>query len=203
MATNANPFIVNIIDLQNIALSITGNASGTAAITQLQSDVGNLQQMVHYDTKTITTDFLSEYTTGHGIDIVDTTINTTTVTASSTTIQGTMGFGYITNSLTGTTGSLPTTFASSTVTSGTTITITLTSTYSIANFPNYTGTLLWYTGTTYKSFSIPNGQYTGNSPYVDFNGSQINISNLTVATLPSITPDSSGYSLWLSMSIFN
>ena len=202
MATNANPFLVNFVDLQNIIMTITGAASGTAAITQLQSDVGNLQEMVDYDNKIISTDFLTEFTKGHGIDIVNTT--TTTVSTSNVTIQGTVGFIYNTSgTLTGTTGSLPTTFASSTVASGTTITITLTSAYSIANFPNYTGTLLWYTGTTYKSFSIPNGQYTGNSPYVDFNGSQINISNLTVATLPSITPDSSGYSLWLSMSIFN
>ena len=69
MATNANSFVVNIVDLQNIALSITGASSGSA-IAQLQADVGNLQEMVDYETKTILVDTLSEFTQGHGIDVV-------------------------------------------------------------------------------------------------------------------------------------
>jgi hypothetical protein len=70
MATNANQFVVNIVELQNIATSITGVASGAAALTQLQSDVANLQQMVKYDTKTIAADVLSNYTTSHDIQVL-------------------------------------------------------------------------------------------------------------------------------------
>lgn len=66
MATNANPYVVNIVDLQNIALSITG----TNAVTQLQQDVLNIQQMVLYDTKTIAIDVLSNYTPGGDIQVV-------------------------------------------------------------------------------------------------------------------------------------
>ena len=199
MATNANPFVVNIIDLQNIALSITGASSGYA-IAQLQADVGNLQEMVDYETKTILVDTLSEFTSAHGIDVVSNL--TTNTTSSASAIQGALGFGYTSGSLTGLVeGSL--TFATSLIVSGTTITITLTSRYSAAYFPNYIGSLLWYNGSSYLSFPIPNGNYSGNYPYVNFNGSQIIISNLTNSTLPLITPDSSGYSLWLNMTIFN
>lgn len=206
MATNANPFVVNIVDLQNIALSITGASTGSA-IAQLQADVGNLQEMVDYETKTILVDTISEFTPGHGINVVSNLTTTTTSTTSSTattTTQGTLGFGYTSGSLTNTVnGSLPTTFASSLIISGTTITIILSSTYSATYFPNYIGSLLWYNGSSYMSFPIPNGNYSGNYPYVNFNGSQIIISNLTNSTLPLITPDSSGYSLWLNMTIFN
>ena len=70
MATNANQFVVNIVELQNIATSITGVASGAAALTQLQSDVANLQQMVKYDSKTIVADVLSNFTTGQDIQVL-------------------------------------------------------------------------------------------------------------------------------------
>ena len=198
MATNANPYVVNIVDLQNIALSITGNPSGSSAISQLQADVGNLQEMVLYDTKTIAADVIKSFTPGNTIQVPTTNTSGTAFT------YGTLGFEYISNSLTGKIlGSLATTFATSVIASGTTVSITLNSTYSITNFPNYTGTLLWYTATTYRSFPIPNGIYTGNSPYVNFNGTQIIISNLTNTTLQSISPDSSGYSLWLTITVFN
>lgn len=198
MATNANPYVINIVDLQNIALSITGDASGSGAISQLQVDVGNLKEMVMYDTKTVAADVITNFTPGKIIQVPTTNTSGTGFT------YGTLGFEYISNSLTGKLlGSLATTFATSVIASGTTITITLNTTYSISNFPNYTGTLLWYTGTTYCSFPIPNGIYTGNSPYVNFNGTQIIISNLTNTTLQSISPDSSGYSLWLTMTVFN
>ena len=197
MATNANPFVVNIIDLQNIAISITGDPSGAGAVSQLQADVGNLKEMVLYETKTVAADVITNFTPGNTIQL-DTSTSGTTFTS------GTLGFEYISNSLTGKIlGSLATTFATSVIASGTTISITLNSTYSITKFPNYTGALLWYTGSSYCSFPIPNGIYTGNSPYVNFNGTQIIINNLTNTTLQSISPDSSGYSLWLTITVFN
>ena len=153
--------------------------------------------MVLYDTKTIAADVITNFTPGNTIQ-VDTSTGGTTFTS------GTLGFEYISNSLTGKIlGSLATTFATSVIASGTTVSITLNSTYSTANFPNYTGALLWYTGSSYRSFPIPNGIYTGNSPYVNFNGTQIIINNLTNTTLQSISPDSSGYSLWLTITVFN
>ena len=80
MATNANPFIVNLVDLQNIATSITGQS----ATSQLQLDVANLQQMVHFETKTIVADILTNFTPGQQVQIQNlsqsnTVVNTTTV----------------------------------------------------------------------------------------------------------------------------
>jgi hypothetical protein len=198
MATNANPYVVNIVDLQNIAISITGDPSGSSAISKLQTDVGNLQEMVLYETKTLAADVITNFTPGNTLQVATTSTGGTTFTS------GTLGFEYTSNSLTGKIlGSLATTFATSVIASGTTISITLNSTYSIMKFPNYTGALVWYTGASYHSFPVPNGIYTGNSPYVNFNGTQIIVSNLTNTTLESISPDSSGYSLWLTLTVFN
>lgn len=207
MATNANPYVVNLVDLQNIAISITGNSYGPNAILQLQTDVGNLQEMVNYEQKTVFTDTIGEFTSGHGVDIISnlttTTSGTTTAVPSTSTqqynVQGSMAFVYASGAFTGmSSGALPTSFASSVLAtaSGTTITITLNPTYSITYFPNYYGTITWYTGSGYSSFQVPNSN-------VVFTGSQITISNLTSALLAGITPDTSGYSLWLTMTVFN
>ena len=89
MATNANSFVVNIVELQNIATSITGVASGAAALTQLQSDVANLQQMVKYDTKTIAADVLSNFTTSHDIQILaNLNLSNTALYYNSNTVTG-------------------------------------------------------------------------------------------------------------------
>jgi len=69
MATNASPFVVNIVDLQNIANSITGAPSGSAGLSQVQLDVANIQQMVNYETKTIAADILSNFTNGRDIQV--------------------------------------------------------------------------------------------------------------------------------------
>jgi hypothetical protein len=61
MATNANPFVVNIVPLQGIATGIT--SSDTASqLTNLQTNVANIQSMVQYDTKTISADFITSFT---------------------------------------------------------------------------------------------------------------------------------------------
>ena len=70
MATNASPFVVNIVELQNIATSITGAAGGSAGLSQVQQDVANIQQMVNYDTKTIAADVLSNFTNSRDIQVL-------------------------------------------------------------------------------------------------------------------------------------
>jgi hypothetical protein len=70
MATNASPFIVNIVPLQGIATGIT--SSDTASqITSLQTNVANIQSMVQYDTKTIAADFITSYTPDNTIQITN------------------------------------------------------------------------------------------------------------------------------------
>lgn len=69
MATNANPFVVNIVDLQNIATGISGNSSNTL-IAQAQSNIANIQEMVDYTTKTISANVIQSFTTGTTIDVM-------------------------------------------------------------------------------------------------------------------------------------
>ena len=82
MATNANPFIVNLVDLQNIATSITG----LNQLSQLQIDVANIQEMVQYETKTIAADTITNFTPGYDIQIIG---NTTSNTTGSSNIDST------------------------------------------------------------------------------------------------------------------
>jgi hypothetical protein len=58
MATNASPFIVNIVPLQNVASDIRG----TDATTVLQAQVANLQTMIDTTTHTIFADNFSNFT---------------------------------------------------------------------------------------------------------------------------------------------
>ena len=58
MATNASPFIVNIVPLQNIP----NNILGTVDVTALQSQVANLQTMVNTSNHTIYADAFSNFT---------------------------------------------------------------------------------------------------------------------------------------------
>jgi hypothetical protein len=69
MATNASPFIVNILDLQNIATGIAGTSSN-ASIAKVQADIGNIQEMVNYQTRTISADILTSFTNGRTIDVM-------------------------------------------------------------------------------------------------------------------------------------
>lgn len=69
MATNASPFIVNIVELQNIATSVTGT-SDTSLLSKAQSDIANLQLMVDFQTKTISTDIINSFTQGQAIDVM-------------------------------------------------------------------------------------------------------------------------------------
>lgn len=70
MATNANPFVVNIVELQNISNSITGSLGGSAGLSQVQLDVANIQEMVNYNTKTVATDVITNFTNGNDIQVL-------------------------------------------------------------------------------------------------------------------------------------
>jgi hypothetical protein len=67
MATNANSYVVNIVPLQGIASGITSSSDTTGQITSLQTSVANIQSMVNYDTKTVSTDFIRSFTQGNVI----------------------------------------------------------------------------------------------------------------------------------------
>lgn len=150
MATNANPFVVNIVELQNIANSITGVGSGSGAITQLQTDVANLQQMVKYDTKTIAADVLSNFTTQDiqvlaNLNLSNTNLyyNSNTVTGSQT--SNTINFTtYISTSLSS---------IQFTVAGNTALQITSTGTLKYTSSPTYFSTGVDIAGWLYVSES--------------------------------------------------
>jgi hypothetical protein len=69
MATNANPYVVNIVPLQGIPTGITSSSDTVGQILTLQSDVANIQAMVDYETKTVSTDFITSFTEDRTIEI--------------------------------------------------------------------------------------------------------------------------------------
>jgi len=69
MATNANPFVINIVPLQGITTGITSSSDTAGQIVSLQTDVGNLRTMVDYETHTISTDFITSFTQDQTIEI--------------------------------------------------------------------------------------------------------------------------------------
>lgn len=71
MATNANPFVVNIVPLQGIATGITSSSDTAGQIIALQADVANIQTMVDYTTHTLSTDFITSFTEGQRIEITE------------------------------------------------------------------------------------------------------------------------------------
>ena len=60
MATNASKYLVNIVPLQGIALGIN-NTDTAGKITSLETSVANIQEIVNYNTKTISADYYSIY----------------------------------------------------------------------------------------------------------------------------------------------
>lgn len=69
MATNANPFVINIVPLQGITTGITSSSDTAGQILSLQTDVGNIRTMVDYETHTISTDFITSFTEDQTIEI--------------------------------------------------------------------------------------------------------------------------------------
>jgi hypothetical protein len=66
MATNASPFIVNIVPLQGVVTELGGSGSDT---TVLQAQITSLQSMVDTTTKTIYADKIQSFTPSQTIDI--------------------------------------------------------------------------------------------------------------------------------------
>lgn len=112
MATNASPFIVNIVPLQNITTDL-GASGGDTAI--LQAQITSLQTMVDTTTHTIYTDSIRSFTTDATIDIFaninlsnsSLLTNSNTTTSSSGTVSLVKGTSTI-----GVSGSTIVTFAS-------------------------------------------------------------------------------------------
>ena len=69
MATNANPYVVNIVPLQGIATGITSSSDTAGQILTLQDSVANIQAMVNYETHTVSTDFITSFTQDQTIEI--------------------------------------------------------------------------------------------------------------------------------------
>ena len=78
MATNANPYVVNIVPLQGIASGITTSSDTAGQITSLQTNVANIQSMVNYDTKTVSADFIKSFTEGNALHFIS-DVNLSTV----------------------------------------------------------------------------------------------------------------------------
>ena len=57
MQSSSSPFLVNIVPLANVNTS----SSGIDPVSVLTTNVGNIQKMVNFDTKTINTNFLAAY----------------------------------------------------------------------------------------------------------------------------------------------
>lgn len=71
MATNANPYLINIVPLQGIVTGITSASDTTSQITAIQANVANIQSMVNFDTKTIAADRITSFTDGNTIQITE------------------------------------------------------------------------------------------------------------------------------------
>lgn len=71
MATNANPYIVNIVPLQGIVTGLTNTSETATQITAIQANVANLQTMVDYTTGTISADYIKSLTTGNTIQFTN------------------------------------------------------------------------------------------------------------------------------------
>lgn len=106
MQNTNSRFVVNIIPLQNVI----SNTSGLDATTQLSNAIGNIQQMINFDSKTINTNYLSAFTAGNSIQVtspinlsnVGITSNNVPYAASASATTG--SFSTNTNSITSVTG---------------------------------------------------------------------------------------------------
>jgi hypothetical protein len=112
MATNASPFIVNIVPLQNITTDLGASGGDTAV---LQAQITSLQTMVDTTTHTIYTDSIRSFTTDGTIDIFANLnlSNSSLLTNSNTTASSSGSSSLIKGTSTiGVSGSTIVTFAS-------------------------------------------------------------------------------------------
>jgi len=71
MATNANPYVVNIVPLQGIATGLTSSSDTASQITAIQTNVANLQTMINPTTGTLSADYIQSFTQGNTIQILN------------------------------------------------------------------------------------------------------------------------------------
>jgi hypothetical protein len=69
MATNANPYVINIVPLQGIATGITSSSDTAGQILALEANIANIQTMVNYETHTLSADFITSFTEDKTIEI--------------------------------------------------------------------------------------------------------------------------------------
>jgi hypothetical protein len=94
MSGTPSPYVLNIIELQNVVTS----ASGINPITQLSNQVANLQQMVNYDLKQINVNAISNYDTVpiqvySPLNLCNVSLTTNGVTLSGSNSISTVGTG--------------------------------------------------------------------------------------------------------------
>lgn len=85
MQNSQSPFLVNIVPLANVQTNI----SGLDPLTELTTSVGNIQEMVNTDTKTIYTNYLASYT-NQSIQVVS-PLNLNSVGITSNSLPYTLG----------------------------------------------------------------------------------------------------------------
>jgi hypothetical protein len=71
MATNANPYVVNIVPLQGIATGLTSSSDTASQITAIQTNVANLQTMINPITGTLSADYIQSFTQGNTIQVLN------------------------------------------------------------------------------------------------------------------------------------
>jgi hypothetical protein len=69
MATNANPYVINIVPLQGITTGITSSSDTAGQILALEANIANIQTMVNYETHTLSADFITSFTEDKPIEI--------------------------------------------------------------------------------------------------------------------------------------
>lgn len=166
MATNASPFIVNIVPLQNVASDIRG----TDATTVLQGQMANLQTMIDTTTHTIFADNFSNFTPSNSFITVDANLNL----ASNVGLYSNSNLVYLNTTSTVTTTATYTTASGSNTTGGTgNIAVSFTTAFTSA--PKVTATYFGnrpvfmsvdtVTTTGFKAYSWSNALSFPNAPF--------------------------------------
>jgi hypothetical protein len=98
MSGAPSPFVLNILELQNVVTS----ASGTNPVSILSNQVANLQQMVNYDLKRINVNSISNYDATPIQVYSPLNLCNVSLTANGTTVSGTTSVSTIGSGLNGT-----------------------------------------------------------------------------------------------------
>ena len=88
MQNTQSHFVVNIVPLANVI----SNVSGLDSLSGVASAVGNIQQMINFDEKTVYTNYLKSYTTDGSINVLSPlNLSNVGITSNSIPISGTTG----------------------------------------------------------------------------------------------------------------